>query len=236
MKKKIIDLIDAIFSLQEKFLEKKYKYKGSKSFGGKMVKGHINSGVTAIFSLALEKNKEKINADVEKIAKENWDDLIKIFDISDKKGVKTYFLENADKILKPIGEEAGLIFEKRGFKGIYLNFITKGNFSLKSDIMFIFDKERLSPYTLLFAFYKWYSFDFCLPGFEEDVREKLKNIDNVTKKGNIEKLSYKEIMELKQGIARDKEAAEFTVNFITKMKTARTAFEKLKENDGEVNI
>ena len=60
---------------------------------------------------------------------------------------------------------------------MFINLLTEQKVSFKTDAIFIFEDEKLSIYSLLYEFYKWYSYKMALPGFDEESYSKVKNID-----------------------------------------------------------
>ncbi len=237
MKNFIINLINTIFNVQEKFLSSKYKNSNILGYSdNSMIKNHIAQGATLTLSVNLEKNRKKVENDVENLAKENIYHIENILNFAIEKGVECYFISNAEKLLKPINEECGLIFPEKGIKALYLNLISNGSFSFNSDLKFIFDKNSNSPYTILYNFYKWYSLYLNLPGFDKETLSKFKHIEDFEQPQNVEKLTYKEIMDLKQAIARDREAMEFVVNFMKKIEGSKNAFSGMITKDNGASL
>lgn len=232
----ILEFLDNLFSLQEKFLEGKYKKKMNVLNYSKdsMLKSHLSSGASLTLSGELERNKQRIKDDVKKLAKENIDNLENLLIYAKNKGASFYLIKNADKFLKPIKEEVGLIFPKKGLRALYLNLLVKRKFSFKTDVMFIFKDEKLTIYNVLYNFYKWYSYNLNLPGFKDNIQDKIKNIDEV--ENNIENLDYKDIISLKQAIERDREAMEFVIEFTKEIEGSKNAYGVMKENEGGASV
>lgn len=219
MQKTILKLINFFFKIQEKFLEKKYNTKNS------MYKTQLTSSATLTLSGALEETKNQIKNEIKSLAKNGLDELIKY---AKENGACFYYSKNAKKILKPIDETTGIIFPKKGIKAFYLNLFFAKKISFKTNTIFIFENEKLSPYDILYNFYKWYAYNSKLPGFEDENLSEIKNLDKL--ENNIEKLNYKDIMGLKQAIARDREAMQFTLDFIKENEGFKNAYNKLKDN------
>ncbi len=237
MKKFILDFINKIFALQEKYLEGKYQKKmNALNFNKKdsMSKNIMTSGASLTFSVELEKNKQKVRNDVTKLAKENLDNLYNLLEYAKQRGAKFYSIKNAKKLLSLIKEEPGLIFPKKGKEALFINLLTEQKVSFKTDAIFIFEDEKLSIYSLLYEFYKWYSYKMALPGFDEESYSKVKNIDELENPETIETLSYDDIIKLKQAISRDREAMEFVMSFMKEIEGAKKAFENLKDDGANI--
>lgn len=232
------EFINNLFSLQERYLEGKYQKKLNALNYSKdsMLKSHMVSGASLTLSSELEKSKQKIKDDVKKIAKENLDKLENLLSYAENKGTKFYRIKNARKFLKLIKEEEGLILPKKGISALYLNFLTSKKISLKTDSLFIFEDENLSAYNILYNFYKWYAYQFKLPGFEEESLSKIKNLDELEKEENLENLTYSDIMSIKQAIARDKEAMEFVLSFMKEIEGSKNAYNNLKNKDNGASL
>lgn len=231
----IEDLINYIFSLQEKILKRKYK-KISLSASHSMVKNHMQSGVELIISNELDKNRKKVRNEVEAILKENIDNINNILKYPLNFNVKTYVIKNADKFLKLIDEKEGFIFPKKGIYALYINFLTEKKISFKSEPLFIFNNDKISSYKLIYEFYIWYSYKMNLPGFEEKTREKYKNIFDYEKDEKLNELNYIDIVCLQNAIERDKDAMEFTLEFIKNLEGSKNVFNIIKKDDKGANI
>lgn len=227
----LLKLLNSVFDIQEKFLSRKY---GLKSANSDMSKHHIMQGASLTINSELNKNIQKVQNEVYEIAKKNIDDFINVFEFSKEKGVNLYILQNADKLLKFIDEKQGLFFPKKGLKALYLNFLTTKKFSFSTKIMFILDKEKLNPYNILYNFYKWYSYNSNLPGFDEKTLNEFKNIYEY--ETNLDKLTYEQIINLKHLIQRDREASEFVLKFMKEIEGGKNAFNVIKNEDGGANI
>ena len=137
---------------------------------------------------------------------------------------------------KPIKEKEGLILPKKGLFALYINLLTTKKISFSSDTMLIFEKAEVSPYNLLYNFYKWYLFTRNLPGFDEKSVSKLKNLDDFDNPQIIESLSYEDIIKLRQSIDQDREAMEFTLEFMKELEGSKKAFVIIKNKDNGANI
>lgn len=229
--KNFLEFIKNIILNQENFGIKKHSSK-KLSFVKKdaMSKNIITSNASLTFSVELEKNKKKVREEVSKIAKENLNNLENILLYAKERGTKFYLIKNAKKLLSLIKDQPGFILPKKNFEALFINLLTEKRVSFKSNEMFIFENEKLTIYTVLYEFYKWYSYKMELPGFDEGTVLKVKNIDSLENSQSIENLSYEEIIKIKEAINRDKEAMEFVMSFMKEVEGAKNAFENLKDD------
>ena len=203
-----------ILSIQENFLAKKLNKDLSTSFTNKDSKTVLSGNETLVLNTETQKKINLVLSNVNDIAKSCAGDSQKLLDYIEAKGTKVYRQKNAGKILEKIGEEEGLITELKGFKAFYLNLHLLKKLSLQTEPMFVMSIGDIEYYYLLREFYKWYSLNIELPGFnftaQENFKKYFKNINHPAFKS----MNYKTMLELKEAIARDKEANEFVINLI----------------------
>lgn len=238
MKKFVLDIINKIFELQDKFLKNKYA-KQSKMLGysaGGMSKVKLTSGASLSISSELTLNKQKVEEEVRKLALENYGHFENLFIYAGDYGAKLYILPHADKFLRIIKESKGLILPKKGLNALYLNLVFRRKISLKTDVMFVFDKESINPYEALYNFYKWYSYNMDMPGFKDEDVMKVKGMFETEEDPDFKTLRYEEILSLKDAIERDREAMSFVVGFMKTMQGSKNAFDVMKEGDKGANI
>ncbi len=224
-----------LLKLQEKQLEKRLDKHLQTSSANMTSKTILASNVTITLTSETEKNKELVLNTVKEIVsgtKGNPDLLIEYIKTHGTKVVK---LPNADKILAFINEEEGLIGELRGWKAFYLNILTDNGCSFKSKPMFILRNEGVDPYYILHQFYKWFSFYKGLPGFDYESQQLFKKYLNSNDSKGIENLTLGEMTGLKEAIARDNEATDFTINYAKSIDGSKNVLDKMK-NDGGANI
>lgn len=224
-----------LLKLQEKQLEKRLDKHLQTSSANMTSKTILASNVTITLTSETEKNKELVLNTVKEIVsgtKGNPDLLIEFIKTHETKVVK---LPNADKILAFINEEEGLIGELRGWKAFYLNILTDNGCSFKSKPMFILRNEGVDPYYILHQFYKWFSFYKGLPGFDYESQQLFKKYLNSNDSKGIENLTLGEMTGLKEAIARDNEATDFTINYAKSIEGSKNVLDKMK-NDGGASI
>ena len=228
-------IIYFLLKTQEKQLSSRLDKHLQTSSANKTSKTILASNVTVTLTSETEKNKELVLNTVKEIVsgtKNNPDLLIEYIKTHGTKVVK---LPNADKILAFINEEEGLIGELRGWKAFYLNILTDNGCSFKSKPMFILRNEGVDPYYILHQFYKWFSFYKGLPGFDYESQQLFKKYLNSNDSKGIENLTLGEMTGLKEAIARDKEATDFTINYAKSIDGSKNVLDKMK-NDGGASI
>ena len=232
-----LKLVRKIFFIQNNLREENNPKKLSALNYSKhpMTKNKIVAGASINFSLELEKNKNTIKEEIKRLAKRYIENPSALLDIAAEKGAKTYFVKKADIRLGIIKEQEGFILPKKGIEGFYLNLIGPKKISNKSKAMFIFEDKDPDIYTILYNFYKWYSYEKGLPGFTGEYADKIKNLDELEKM-NFDNLTYDEIIGLKQAIERDKDALDFATTVVQELKGAKNAYEVLKNNDNGASI
>ena len=109
-----------------------------------------------------------------------------------------------------IREEEGLITALEGIEAFYINVMTDSGFSFKSKPMFIMRNGEIDPYYMVHQFYKWYSLYMGLPGFDF-MSQKIFKISLNADVSMLSSLNLDEMTGLREAVARDREATEFTL-------------------------
>lgn len=223
-----------ILSIQEKFLEKRLKPHMQKSFENAGSKTIISGEETVTLNSENEKKIQLVQKNISDIAKSCGNNPHKLLDYIMAKGTKIYRVKNAVKILDKIGEEEGFITALEGKKALYLNIRILKHLSMSTEPMFVMGTGEIEPYYMLREFYKWYSMHMGLPGFnftaQENFKKYLKNINNP----DFKKMNYRDMLELKEAIARDKEANAFVMDFIKEKEGSENIFKKLNKGGGTI--
>ena len=176
--------------------------------------------------------REKIEADIRAILKKYKNDPEEIAQFFENiLNVKVYRVKNVKKVLKKITEEDGLITERSGFRALQLNWITKRQFGLKTDVMVLTDLEP-DIYLLINSLHKWYTRKEGFPGFDEKSQRLLKKFNKSNADKLIKKLTIKQIKGLRNAIARDVQAIEFVEDYAKKNQGAKKALETLQSEKG----
>lgn len=233
----IQNLIYSFLSLQENLLSKKV---------GKTKFVYSNTTSKKIFSQAAsleltsktEKNKLKLESNIKEILKKYENNPEKLLKFVQKNGTKVYRIPFANKLLRLIKYEEGLISETKGLKALYLNLIVsfaekKIILSFSTEPMFILRKTYFDNYYLIQQFHKWYAMKLNLPGFESKSQENFQRFLN-SKNEDVESLSVEEILGLKEAIARDVEAINFIVDLAKSTTGSKNALRKITSGGASI--
>ncbi len=223
-----------ILSIREKFLKTMLSKHLDTSFSNSTTKTMISSTETVTFSSETEKNIQLVKQNIADIMKSCNNNPKKYIEYMEAEGTKVFRKKDAFKFLNKINEEEGLITELKGKKALYLNFILGQGFSTTFKPAVVMSIGEIEPYYMLREFYKWYSLKIGLPGFnftaQENFKKYLKNINDPTLKN----LSYKEMLELKEAIARDSEANDFVINAVKEKEGSEKVFKKMNNGGAEI--
>lgn len=232
-------LIYLFVSLQQKLLRKK-SGRGLKSvFTNASSKRVFVKGASLELTSKTEKAKQKLENDVKVILSKYSNNPEKILDFVQRSGTNVHKIKHADKILKLIGVETGLIGKTKGIKALCLNIILsvftneKVKLSFKTEPMFIIKTSMPDNYTTIQQFHKWYAMKLNLPGFDSESQDNL-NKFLLNDKASVKNLSVDEILGLKDAIARDVEAINFVVNLAKSTSGSKKAFNKMVTDGASV--
>ena len=226
-------LIYFFLEMQEKSLRKKLSRHLKTSSKNSTSKTVLSSSVTMTLNSETEKNKELVKKNVEDIVKSCGANPEKLLDYVKTKGTKVIKLDNADKILNVIKEEEGLITSLEGLEALYINSVTGSGFSLKSKPMFVMRNGEIDPYYMAHQFYKWYSLEMGLPGYDF-MSQKIFKIYLNSDGTMLSNLTLDEMTGLKEAINRDKEATDFALSLAKHKEGSKKVLEKMQ--DGGANI
>ena len=234
MKNLIKNIKYFILSMQEKFLERKLKPHMQKSFENAGNKTIISGSETVTLNSETEKKILLARQNIADIVKSCANNPQKLIDYISAKGTKIYRIKNVVKVLDKIGEEEGLISELQGRKALYLNLIVLKKFAVTTEPMIVMGQGEIEPYYMIREFYKWYSMQMGLPGFNRSAQENFKRYMKNPNDPNFKSMNYREMLELKEAIARDKEANEFVINLIKEKEGSENIFKKLNNGGGTI--
>ena len=179
-----------------------------------------------------EKNKELVLKTVTEIVSGVKNNPYMLLEYIKTHGTKVVKLKNADKILSVLAEDEGLICENKGFEAFYLNVITDSGFSFNSKPMFILRDGEIEPYYMLHQFYKWFALKQGMPGFDYVSQKLFKKYLNSSDTTGLENLTLEEMTGLKEAIARDNEAIDFTVNYAKSIDGSKNVLNRIRNNGG----
>lgn len=226
-------LIYFFLELQEKQLTRKLNKHLKSTSTNSTSKTVVSSTVTMTLNSKTEQNIELVRKNVTDIVKNCENNPEKLLQYIESKGTKVVKLDNADKLLNVIKEEEGLITQLEGLEALYINTITKSNFSLKSKPVFIMRNGNIDPYYMIHQFYKWYSLEMKLPGFDY-MSQKLFKIYLNSSDAILSNLNLDEMTGLKEAINRDQEATTFALEIAKSKEGSKKVLEKMQ--DGGANI
>jgi len=224
--------IYSFLALQEKMLTKKLRRNFKSVYSNSTSKKVFGQAASLELNSLTNKNKDKLQNDVNTILKKYQNDPEKLLEFVQRSGTKVYKIKFADKILKLINHEAGFISEICGLSGLFLNIIipvlTKEpiKLSLKTEPMFVLRDLPLDNYFTIQQFHKWYAMKLKLPGFNPEAQNNFQKFLNSDDK-DISLLSVEEILDLKEAIARDVEAINFIVDLAKSTAGSKNALQKM---------
>ena len=209
-------IIYFFLSAKEKHLSTKLNKHLKSSASNKTSKTFIGSNVTVTLNAETQKNKELVLKTVSEIVsgvKNNTNMLLE------------YIKTHNTKVIK---EDEGLVCELKGLEALYINILTDSGFSLTSRPMFILRDGEIEPYYMLHQFYKWYALHKGLPGFDYVSQKLFKKYLNSKDDTGIKNLTLEEMTGLKEAIARDNEAIDFTINYAKSIDGSKKVLNKIK--------
>src|SRR5574344_275592 len=227
MKKLCQKILYTIMAIQETLLRKRFELTMKSSMSNSTTKTVFNNGSRLTLSAKTEQNKQKVENNVAVILQKYQNNPEKLMEFMNSKGTKVCRIKNAEKILKIISEKEGLIYSQSGLKALFINILTQNGISLKSKTIFIVDEKPVDTYFMAHQFHIWYSMKTKLPGFDENTQKNLTKLINNTKDEDIKNLNLDEILALKEAIARDVEAINFTVKLAKNTEGSKKAMQKI---------
>lgn len=218
--------------LQEKMLVRRLSKHLKKSARNSTSKTVYSTSATLTLNAETKKNIELVKQNVTDIVKNCEGDILKLLSYVESKGTRVVKLDNADKLLSVIREEEGLVTSLEGLDGLYINIITNSGFSFKSKPMFIMREGDVDPYYLVHQFYKWYSLEMGLPGYDY-MSQKLFKI-YLNSNADFANLNLDEMIGLKEAVSRDKEATEFALSLAKYKEGSKKVLEKMQGDGANV--
>jgi hypothetical protein len=226
-------LIYFFLELQERKLRKKLRKHLKSSSTNSTSKTILSGSATVTLSAETEKNKELVEKNVADIVNSCKNNPAKLLEFVQSKGTRVFKLDNADKILAVIKEEEGLITGLEGIEALYVNIITGSKLSFKSEPMFIMRNGAIDPYYMAHQFYKWYSMQMKLPGFDF-MSQKIFKIYLNSDGSLLSNLNLDEMVGLKEAVNRDQEATNFALSLAKHREGSKRVLEKMQDGGAEV--
>ena len=226
------NIIYLILSVQEKIL----KHRLSKTLGVKNAskrKRHYNNGCTLDLNTMADIEKQKLEDEINLILKKYNYEPKEILNYIRNQGTKIYFVDNASKLLNPIGENEGFIYPASGSLALYLSLAAEKKPRLKTDEMFVLSKGEINKYYFIYHFYNWFAFKHGIAGMDANSQKLLKKY--LYSGVETKELQLSEIYQLKDAIKQDKASIEFVVKLCRNYDGAKQALDKMK-NKGSANL
>ena len=218
-----------IFSLQEALLQIKL----SETLNAKQLsksKRHYSAGCVLDLNSLAEKDKTELEFEITEILAKNNYDPENLLEYIAAEGTGIYRIQNAAKLLNPVGENEGFIYPATGLKALYLSLGINKKFSLKTDEMFVVPNGMINKYYFLYHFYNWFAFKRNIFGLDLNSQELLKKY--LYGRGEISDLQLADIYKLKNAIRQDKASIEFVIKLCRNSDGAKQALNKLKSEGG----
>ncbi len=234
MKRLLRNILYYMLLLQDKALSYRLNKSLKHSYKNKTSKTIFSATEHMTLTSETEKNKELVKKNVEDIVKSCGGRPDKLLDYITAAGTQVYKINNADKILKVIGEDEGLITELRGLKALYLNLFTNTSFSFRTKPVFVINDKEIEPLYILHQFYKWYALKLNLPGFDYKTQQNFKKYIKRVNDKSLNRLSMEDTLALTEAVARDQEATDFALSFAKQTEGAKKVHQKM--SDGGANI
>ena len=226
------DLLYRVLELQEKVL----RFRLSRTLGAKSEskrKSHFYKGCTLDLNTMAEAEKQELEAKITNILKTYEYNPARVLEYVQSQGTEIIFLNDAKKILNPIGENEGFIYPQTGAKALYLSLGVKRSFSLKTGDMFVLSPGEINKYYFIYHFYNWFAFKHSIAGMDVESQELLKKY--LFSPADTRELQLSEIFKLKDAIRQDKASIEFVLNLCRSYEGAKQALNKMK-NEGSAKL
>ena len=193
---------------------------------------YTNKGCSISVESDLNTKKERLNNEIKTLLKnfKNNPTLILEHILSNK--TKVFKLENAQKLLKLIGEDEGLIPECNGKKAFLINLFLFKKIKFKSEAIFIIENTDIDIYKLIQQFHKWYLLKNGFLGLDEKSQDLLKQVNNGNEDSIITKLKPDDIISLQNAISRDVESINFVVQYARESAGSKKALGKILSGEG----
>ena len=226
------NIIYWFLSVQEKIL----KHRLSKTLGVKNAskrKRHYTNGCTLDLNTMADIEKQKLEDEINLILKKYNYEPKEILNYIRNQGTKIYFVDNASKLLNPIGENEGFIYPASGSLALYLSLAAEKKPRLKTDEMFVLSKGEINKYYFIYHFYNWFAFKHGIAGMDANSQKLLKKY--LYSGVETKELQLSEIYQLKDAIKQDKASIEFVIKLCRNYDGAKQALDKMK-NNGSANL
>ena len=217
------NIIYSLLGLQEKVL----RFRLSKTISAKNSskrKYHFMNGCTLDLNSMAEVEKQELEDKLTNILRTYEYNPVRILDYIKSQGTQVIYLDDAAKILNPIGENEGFILPQKNAKAVYLSLAANKKIALKTDEMFILSRGEINKYYFIYHFYNWYAFKNGIQGMDTESQELLKKYLFAP---DTKELQLDEIYKLKDAIRQDKASIEFVIKLCRNYDGAKQALNKM---------
>ncbi len=177
------------------------------------------------FSAQLQELAAQIKAEIAQIVATHDNEQLLAY--IESKGTPVVRFKRAPIVLRLLDEEEGLIVQQRGFKR-FLAALASGR---DGEPIFVLRTGEVSRLGLIHQFYKWYSMQKGMPGFDWESQQLFKKSMRTR---NVERMPLSKIAGLKEAVARDREASDWAYEYAKAQDGTKQAFDKM--NAGGANI
>lgn len=226
------NIIYSILSIQEKILRRQLsKTLGVKNHSNR--KRHYINGCSIDLSTLADKEKMLLEKEITDILKDCDYLPEKILEYVKKEGCEIHYINNASKILNPIGENEGFIYPAFGSKALYLSLAINKQIQFKTPEMFVLSKGNINKYYFIYHFYNWFAFKHNIAGLDNESQRLLKKY--LFETSDTKDLQLADIYKLKDAIRQDKAAIEFVIKLCRNFDGTKQALKKM-QNEGSAKL
>jgi len=233
--------MDIFRKLQEQ-LHNKYKIfymrfsSRKQDFSFAMKNNKMTSCCTLNLRIETEQKKKAIDEQLTKLVKKYINNPEKLIKYMQFKGLNVYSLKNAEKLLARIKEEEGFITPQKGIEALYINLLSglavkKLKIGFSTQPLFIFNENSTEIYTIARALYKYYGYNYKMPGYDYKSQKLFKKIYNSKNKtaSPFGGCTIEQMYACKDAIQRDLESVNFSIKLSEETAGAKNALKKIKE-------
>lgn len=199
---------------------------------------YVNAHETLNIGSKNEEEIKKLTLLAARTVKKYYKTPERLLEVMMRAGVEAYVLKNADKLLRPVGEETGFILPFKKSEALYLNFITglfsgkKLRLSLDMRPILVLEKEPLNIYLLASCYYRFVMYRKQIEGADAYSRFLLKTNMNAKDHKTIQSLDMDDVIVLEEALSRDREAIDFAISLSKELSGTKNALDKVKSGEG----
>lgn len=210
------------------------------TYSGTSSKTIVSNGATMRLVTKTESLKQLVRDNAKKTITQYLATPDKLLDKIEKEGVKIFRTKYAKVITSKIDEEPGFLVPQEGFYALKLNFLLFSfglqplSLSFNTKPVFILDDKKVDIFAFAEFYYKYLAFKHKLSGLDFKSQKKFSRINKYAPNDDsvFERMPLDELLALKEATARNIEAVSFAAELTKEFKTAKKAYEKMKNQDG----